>query len=105
MKAFYSLYGSPTVRRLHLLREGRKRARPSWWPDRVYTMGWCGTAGWDCSDGAGRMVIDPAPEVPPGRLKWCPICVGRALEHAGMLSAVGVMLAQKLAKEGEMVDG
>lgn len=100
MIAFYSLYGSTRVRRLHILREGRERPRPKWRYDRApMKEGWCGTAGWDCGDGAGRFVIDPLPVVPPAHLTWCPTCVGLALEELGMLSAVGALVARKAAGE------
>jgi len=94
--AFYSLYGSSQVRRLHILHPGRERPRPKWRTDRPpMKEGFCGTAGWDCSDGAGRHVIDPLPEVPPSRLTWCPTCVGRAAEHLGMLSGFARLVARK----------
>lgn len=98
MKAFYSLYGSSQVRRLHILREGRQRPRPKWRSDRPPTPeGWCGTAGWDCSDGAGRQVIDPMPTVPPPHLTWCPTCIGRVLEELGLLPEVAELVSRRVA--------
>ncbi len=90
MRAFYRGYNSRSgrragqVRRLHIMREDGP------FPGR---SGECGAAGWKHRD-SDPIVIDPAPATPPEGLTWCPPCVGRASERAGLLAQFAAHLAR-----------
>lgn len=75
----YRTYGG-TV--LHLYLPGYQPGRKT----RPLPSALCGAAAWGTS--RGPLVWYPAPPVvPPEPLRWCPKCVGCALDHAGLLSA------------------
>ncbi len=82
-RAFYRSYASPRVTRLHVMREDGK------FPGR---QGLCGTAGWGVRR-SEPVIIDPMPATPPAGLLWCPPCVGRLAERAGVLAGWAGVLA------------
>lgn len=89
MRAFYRGYNTATgrraaqVRRLHIMRESGK------FPGR---QGLCGTSGWNVT-GSPTVILDPMPATPPDGLTWCPLCIGRAAEVAGLINALAARLA------------
>lgn len=89
MRAFYRGYSSRAgrraaqVRRLHIMREDGN------FPGR---SGECGAAGWTVTD-SPAVILDPLPAAPPAGLAWCPACVGRAAERAGLLAQFASVLA------------
>ncbi|MFD6346504.1 hypothetical protein ACFWF9_17505 [Streptomyces roseolus] len=95
MRAFYRGYDElserrhPLVRRLHILREDGKH------PGRTAE---CGTAGWPATR-SPAVILDPLPQAPPAGLSWCPPCVGRAAERAGILEEFAVRLAEIARQE------
>lgn len=82
-RAFYRSYAGRQVTRLHVMREDGK------FPGR---SGECGTAGWGVRR-SEPVILDPMPSVPPPGLSWCPACVGRLAERAGVLGRVAAGLA------------
>lgn len=102
MRAFYSMNGTSAVRRVHVLREGRARPRPKWRTDKTAVKeGWCGTMGWDRSDGVGRFALDQMPLTPPAGFTWCPACIGHVLEELGMIGAVATVAAVAAKQDGD----
>ncbi|MGW1405052.1 hypothetical protein [Streptomyces sp. NPDC002403] len=89
MRAFYRGYNSRSghraaqVRRLHIMREDGK------FPGR---SGECNAAGWAHRD-SDPVILDPMPTAPPPGLEWCPACIGRAAERAGLLTQFAATLA------------
>ncbi|KOX33383.1 hypothetical protein ADL06_09590 [Streptomyces sp. NRRL F-6491] len=89
VRAFYRGYDKrtnrrhPLVRRLHIVREDGK------FPGRAAE---CGTAGWPVTN-SPVIVLDPMPPAPPEGLSWCPPCIGRAAERAGLLLGFAALLA------------
>jgi len=95
-RAFYRSYRSVKVTRVHILRDDNSRplrathrahdnlpARP---------QAECGTsAGQHC--GSEPIILDPMPLAPPDGLTWCPLCLGRLAERAGLLGELGERLA------------
>jgi hypothetical protein len=82
-RAFYRSYPSPRVTRLHIMREDGK------FPGRSAL---CGVHGWGVRR-SEPIVLDPMPVCPPAGLSWCPLCVGRLAERAGLLDRVAAELA------------
>jgi hypothetical protein len=82
-RAFHRGYRSSRTTRLHIMREDGT------FPGR---SGLCGTHGWAVTR-SETVVLDPMPDVPPAGLSWCPLCVGRAAELAGVLGQVAAGLA------------
>lgn len=97
VRAFHSEYGSQRVTRLHIERPAEAGRRFT----RVTSdappppQGWCGTPAWDTT-GSRVAWLDELPETPPDDLWWCPICVGRAADHLGVLDS----LAQLVTGQG-----
>lgn len=50
-------------------------------------QGECGTTGWGVRR-SEPVILDPMPSTPPPGLSWCPGCVGRLAERAGVLGRV-----------------
>jgi hypothetical protein len=73
------------VRRLHVIRE----RGPG---DRVAKVFMCGAPAWDCR-ASDVVILDPLPVLAPDGLSWCPACVGRAAETAGLLERFAAELA------------
>ncbi|MFC5654454.1 hypothetical protein [Streptomyces nogalater] len=53
---------------------------------------YCGVHGWRVVD-SSAVILDPMPTEPPAGLAWCGACVGRAAEHAGLLTLWAAQLA------------
>lgn len=79
-RAFYRSYASARTTRLHIMRECGK------FPGR---QGWCGTQAGTVTRSVA-VVLDPMPDEPPAGLTWCPLCVTRAAEKAGVTVGAGV---------------
>lgn len=77
---------SRQVRRLHIIREHGPG-------DRVASCFECGNAAWNCQ-ASETVIIDPMPAEPPAGLEWCPSCVGRAADRAGLLRVFAATLAR-----------
>jgi hypothetical protein len=74
------------VRRLHIIREHGPG-------DRVAKEFMCGAPAWDCTH-SDVVISDQLPVKPPEGLAWCPHCIGRAAEAAGLLGGFGEQLAR-----------
>lgn len=83
-RAFYRGYQSARTTRLHIMREDGK------FPGRSAL---CGVHGWGVRR-SEPVVLDPMPAQPPAGLSWCPACVGRLAERAGVLAGWAAELAQ-----------
>ena len=89
MRAFYRGYNSRSGRRAGQVRRCTSCAsRPVSRPLRRVRPG-----GRKHRD-SDPIVIDPAPATPPEGLTWCPPCVGRASERAGLLAQFAAHLAR-----------
>jgi hypothetical protein len=73
------------VRRVHLIREHGPG-------DRVAKHFLCGQPAWDCTN-SDAVILDPMPAVTPEGLAWCPLCIGRAGDAAGLLARFAEVLA------------
>ena len=82
-RAFYRGHQSTRTTRLHIMREDGK------FPGRSAL---CGVHGWGVRR-SEPVIVDPMPVVPPAGLSWCPACVGRLAERAGVLGRVAAELA------------
>ncbi|MFI1194024.1 hypothetical protein ACH4T9_12315 [Micromonospora sp. NPDC020750] len=82
-RAFYRGYQSTRVTRLHVMREDGK------FPGRSAE---CGVHGWGVRR-SEPVILDPIPAVPPAGLSWCPGCVGKLAERAGVLARWAAELA------------
>lgn len=88
-RAFYRGYVDGTQRakrvtRLHIFRDIPAAPRARWTDDRPRAEGWCGIHAWRCKQST-PVILDPLPSRPPEGLRWCPLCVGRLLDQAGLL--------------------
>lgn len=94
MKAFYNGYKRSGLARVHVVRTTpiNRQYRSAWMSvDRA--QAWCGVSATD-TPASPKVDVDPAKPLEAG-LGWCGPCLGRAADHAGLLTDVAALLVAK----------
>lgn len=91
MKAYYNGFRRSGIARVHILRERPVRPqRGAWGGNRNFPQSWCGMGASEHPQ-SPRVPVDPAQPLADG-LSWCGTCLGRAAEHAGLLTELAALL-------------